>query len=570
MAHSTVTISDLRHWNALQKGEDGGHSTTTVESPTIGPQRHHPKIFFPTWDNIFIISSAFSLFVDPLICYIPFVVEENTCYLWDLQLMWTILALRSIGDLYYAMDVVVFLKRLRAKRSAKSSAGASSTKTNDDHLVTTLRNFIHKKPIRFFAILLRIWVALPFLQAILLTGWYTYWDNYMLISLIPFQYILRAYNLYKWLDRHANAETVTRRFLKAILDFLPFIIASHLYGSMWYFFAANTEIICWQDYICKHEQKCDIYIFVYSFYCDYSPQLKTEINITRVKLSCPVELPKNMTLFPHDYGIYLSALQSNMLTSRYLPRKILHCFWWGLRNLSSFGSNLQTSFSTEEIIFSIVISISGLILFLVYLNSRVQGFQKIAKQRRLKRKIKTKYSALIDQIFIMRLLRMDSLKKVAILGSIDEKVLKAISEHLKPVIYAEDEYIIREGEPLRKILFIRQGTALTYTTSKSGTSVCRCLEKNDLYGEELVVWALQSASFSELPICSTTLVSQSKVNAFSITANHLKSVIAEFWWHLRRELPHSQVEYFAASSMQAAWRRHHAKKLRDQPAGTNN
>ncbi|CAN6699239.1 unnamed protein product [Malus baccata var. baccata] len=236
MAHSTVTISDLGHWNALQMGEDGGHrSTTTAESPTIEPQRHQPKIFFPTWDTIFIISSAFSLFVDPLICYIPVIVEEDTCFFWDPPLMWTFLALRSIGDLYYAMDIVVFLKRLRAKRSAKSSAGASSTKTNDDRLVTTLRNFIHKKPIRFLAFLLRIWVALPFLQAILLIGHYTTLDNSKLVSLIPFQYILRAYNLYKWLDRRANAETVTRRFLKAILDFLPFIIASHVSSNLHYF-----------------------------------------------------------------------------------------------------------------------------------------------------------------------------------------------------------------------------------------------------------------------------------------------------------------------------------------------
>ncbi|KAM1173820.1 hypothetical protein FF1_026456 [Malus domestica] len=484
--------------------------------------------------------------------------------------MWTFLALRSIGDLFYYMDIVVFLKRFRTKLSAKSSAGAASTKANDDHLVTALHNFIHKKPIRFFAILLRIWVALPFLQAILLIGKYTYFDNSTLISLIPFQYILRAYNLYEWLYRRANVETVTRRLLKAMLDFLPFIIASHLYGSMWYFFAVDQEIICWQDYICTHEKICDRDTVDYYFYCsNYTQQNNDDINLPRLKLSCPVELPKNMTSFPHDFGIFLPALQSNMSTSRNFFKKILHCFWWGLRNLSSFGSNLQTSFSTEENIFSILISISGLILFLVYLNSRVQGFQKMAEQRRLRQKMKTKYPVLIEQIFSMHLLRMASLKKVPILGSIDEKVLKAISEHLKPVTYTEDEYIIREGEPLRKMLFIRQGSALTYTTSKGGTSVCKCLEKNDLHGEELVIWAFKSASFSELPICGTTLVSQSKVQAFSITANHLKSVVAEFWWHFRRELPHSQLEYFAASSIQAAWRRHHAKMLSDQPAGTN-
>ncbi|KAB2619716.1 cyclic nucleotide-gated ion channel 1-like [Pyrus ussuriensis x Pyrus communis] len=561
----------------LEEGEaskqDGGHrSRTTKEWPTIEPQRHQEQIFFPTWDIIFIVSSAFSLFVDPLICYIPVIVEKDTCYFWDKRLMWTILAFRSIGDLFYAMDIVVFLKRFRAKRSAKSSAGASSTKTIDDHHVTTLHDFIHKKSVSHLAILPRIWVALPFQQAILLAaGNFTYFDGTMLIFVIPFQYTQRAYNLYKWLDRRANVRTGIRRLFKAMLDFLPFIIASHLYGSMWYIFAANRKIVCWQEYICKHENICDRGRVLYFFFCGYSCQKNNEtISIPRLKLSCSVELPKNMTSFPFDYGIFLSALQSNMTRSRDLPKKVLHCFWWGLRNLSSAGSNLETSFDTGEIIFSVVISISGLVLFLVYLNSRVQASEKIAEHRRL-RKTEAEYLVLMEQRPIMRRLCMNSLKKVPILGSIDGNVLKAISEHLKTVIYTEDVYIIREGEPLRKMLFIRRGTALTYTTSKGATSVCKCLEKNDFYGEELLIWALKSASFSELPICTTTLVSESKVEAFSITASRLKSVVAEFWWHFRRELPHSQVEYFAASSIQAAWRRRYAKRhIRHQLAGKNN
>ncbi|KAM2723258.1 hypothetical protein EV1_026252 [Malus domestica] len=515
MADSIVTLSDLgQSSNTL----DGGHRSITTEKwPKIGPQRHQSKIFFPTWDIIFVVSSAFSLFVDPLICYIPFVVEKDACFLWDLQLMWIFLALRSIGDLFYYMDIVVFLKRFHTERSAKSSTWAYA-KSIDDRLVTTVRNFIHKKPIRFLAILGRIWVALPFLQALLLIGRYTYFDNSKLVSVIPFQYILRAYNHYKWLDRRANIETVPRRFLKAILDFLPFIIASHLYGSLWYFFAVDRKIICWQDYICKHGQICDYHI--YSFYCGPTSQTYNgRINIPSLKLSCSCseELPCNRT---SKYGIYVSALQSNLSTSKYLPRKMLQCFWWGLRNLSSFGSNLETSFDTAQIIFSAVISISGVILFLVYLNSRVQ---------------------------------------VPIIGSIDEKGLKAISERLKPVIYNADVYIIREGEPLRKMLFIWRGATLTYTTTKGATNVCKCLEKNDFYGEQLVIWALKSATFSELPICTTTLVSQSKVEAFSITANDLKSVVSKFWLHFRRDLPHSQVECFAASSIQVAWRRYHSK-----------
>ncbi|KAM2099101.1 hypothetical protein ACFX1T_026443 [Malus domestica] len=554
MADSIVTLSDLgQSSNTL----DGGHRSITTEKwPKIGPQRHQSKIFFPTWDIIFVVSSAFSLFVDPLICYIPFVVEKDACFLWDLQLMWIFLALRSIGDLFYYMDIVVFLKRFHTERSAKSSTWAYA-KSIDDRLVTTVRNFIHKKPIRFLAILGRIWVALPFLQALLLIGRYTYFDNSKLVSVIPFQYILRAYNHYKWLDRRANIETVPRRFLKAILDFLPFIIASHLYGSLWYFFAVDRKIICWQDYICKHGQICDYHI--YSFYCGPTSQTYNgRINIPSLKLSCSCseESPCNRT---SKYGIYVSALQSNLSTSKYLPRKMLQCFWWGLRNLSSFGSNLETSFDTAQIIFSAVISISGVILFLVYLNSRVQWYQKAAERRILRKKKEKTYPALIEQTLIMPCHCVDSLKKVPIIGSIDEKGLKAISERLKPVIYNADVYIIREGEPLRKMLFIWRGTTLTYTTTKGATNVCKCLEKNDFYGEQLVIWALKSATFSELPICTTTLVSQSKVEAFSITANDLKSVVAKFWLHFRRDLPHSQVECFAASSIQVAWRRYHAK-----------
>lgn len=149
------------------------------------------------------------------------------------------------------------------------------------------------------------------------------------------------------------------------------------------------------------------------------------------------------------------------------------------------------------------------------------------------------------------------------LKSIDEKMLQAICEHLKLVTYGEDIYIIREGEPLRKMFFITQGTALTYTTIKGGTNVCKCLEKSDFYGEKLLNWAFKFGSFSELPISPMTVVSQTKVQAFSIRANHLKSVVAQFWWRFQKELPRSQLEHFAASCLQKYWR-HHIKLTKIQ------
>ncbi|XP_021807148.1 cyclic nucleotide-gated ion channel 1-like [Prunus avium] len=348
------------------------------------------------------------------------------------------------------------------------------------------------------------------MEAIILTGQLTNFGNIYgyLFYLIPIQYTLRAYNLYRWLDRHAKIKTAVKRFLKSTLDFLPFILTAHLFGALWYYFAVDRKIVCWKEHTC-------------------------------------------------DFGIYLYAFQSNMTSSRNLPVKMLQCIWWGLRNLSSFGSNLQTSFFRDEIIFSIVISISGLALFLVYLNSRVQGSKKVSDHLKLQQKIETIYADIIEKM--RKMCCLASLKKVSLLESTDDKVLQAICQYLKPVTYGEDVYIIREGEPLRKMLFITGGTALTYTPIKGGTNVCKCLEKSDFYGEELLNWAFKSCVFSELPISTTTLMSQTKVEAFSIRANNLKSIVAQFWFDYRMELPRSQLEHFAASYIQALWRRRCAK-----------
>ncbi|CAL8171983.1 unnamed protein product [Prunus armeniaca] len=302
-------------------------------------QNHRSK-----WDMTFAASSAFAVFIDPLICYAPVLINDSVCCYWD--------------QTSHAEPFATSWTRI---------IGGPHTK------ICKILN--GKKTLRFLRILPRICAALPILQAVILTGKYTSVEKTNFFYLIPIQYTVRAIRLYRRLNRSSNIETSVRRLLKAILDFLPFILAAH----------------------------------------------------------------------------------------------------------------------------------------------------------------------------------------VPLLENTDEKALKAICNHLKPVTYGQDVYIIREGEPLRKMLFITRGTALTYKTFKGGTNVCKCLEKSDFYGEELLNWAFKSGTFSELPISPTTVVSQTKVQAFSLRANHLKSVVDQFWWRFQRELPHSQLEHFAASSLQAFWCRRRAK-----------
>ncbi|KAL6130951.1 hypothetical protein ACLB2K_069329 [Fragaria x ananassa] len=352
------------------------------------------------------------------------------------------------------------------------------------------------------------------------------------------------------------------------------------------------------------------------------------INTTHVQELCPTK-DADPKIF--DFGIYLYAVQSNVTCSSLLSQKISLSFWWALRNLSSFGSNLYTSKDTLEILFSVVISICGMALFLVYLNARVQESQSGSNQHKLKEKkqmmkpnidlwlskndlshvkittknskdlkttmkkktLKTVIIENIDKLEenkdidlqniinvlpikfkknITRLLCLASLTKVPTLANLNAKMLKLICEHLKPVIYTEDNYIVQEGKPLGMMLFITQGLAWSYTTehinggqTSLDSSSNEWLKKGDFYGEVLLNWAFKSPSFSALPISTRTVMSQEKVEAFTLRASDLKSIVCKFWWHFTRELEQVELEQWenaAASSIQGAWRNRLAKARR--------
>ncbi|XP_050261016.1 cyclic nucleotide-gated ion channel 1-like [Quercus robur] len=70
-----------------------------------------------------------------------------------------------------------------------------------------------------------------------------------------------------------------------------------------------------------------------------------------------------------DFEVYLDAHQSDILESKNIPQKIFYCFCWGMRNLSSFGSNLQISNDVMENCFVLCITIFGLLLFLYYMGN---------------------------------------------------------------------------------------------------------------------------------------------------------------------------------------------------------
>ncbi|XP_030936079.1 cyclic nucleotide-gated ion channel 1-like [Quercus lobata] len=128
-------------------------------------------------------------------------------------------------------------------------------------------------------------------------------------------------------------------------------------GAFWYFFSIQRETACWH-LVCGNRSGCGN-----SFSC---ANTDSSVNSTLLHESCPVNAPNTTKFY---FGIFLEALQSGIAQSSNLPQKLFYCFWWGLRNLSSFGQGLQTSNYLWESCFSIFISILGLLLFLYFLEN---------------------------------------------------------------------------------------------------------------------------------------------------------------------------------------------------------
>lgn len=153
----------------------------------------------------------------------------------------------------------------------------------------------------------------------------------------------------------------------------------------------------------------------------------------------------------------------------------------------------------------------------------------------------------------------------------DEQLLDALCDRLKPVLYTEDSYIVREGDPVDEMLFVMRGKLLTVTTNGGRTGFFNSdyLKAGDFCGEELLTWALDPHCSSNLPISTRTVQALSEVEAFALMADDLKFVASQFRRLHSKQLRHTfrfysqQWRTWAACFIQAAWRRYRRKKLEE-------
>ncbi|KOM50666.1 hypothetical protein LR48_Vigan08g149300 [Vigna angularis] len=157
---------------------------------------------------------------------------------------------------------------------------------------------------------------------------------------------------------------------------------------------------------------------------------------------------------------------------------------------------------------------------------------------------------------------------VPLFDQMDERMLDAICERLKPALCTENTYLVREGDPVNETLFIIRGHLDSYTTNGGRTGFfnsCR-IGPGDFCGEELLTWALGPRPSFILPSSTRTVKAISEVEAFALIAEDLKFVASQFRRLHSKQLRHKfrfyshQWRTWAACFIQAAWRRYKKRK----------
>ncbi|KAJ4832607.1 putative cyclic nucleotide-gated ion channel 5 [Turnera subulata] len=597
----------------IRKGSEGlksiGRSLRFGVSRAVFPEDlkvSEKKIFDPQdkllqlCNKLFVISCILAVSVDPLFFYLPVFNDTANCLGIDRKLAITATTLRTIIDAFYLIRMALQFRTAYIKPSSRVFGRGE--------LVIDSGQIAKRYLLRYFFV--DFLSILPLPQIVVWrflarsNGSDVLATKQALLFIVLLQYIprfVRIVPLTSELKRTAGVFAETA-WAGAAYYLLLYMLASHIVGAFWYLLAVERMDTCWQERACTDAVHCKK-DFLYCGNQDmngYGAWGNISDNILERNCSAAED-------GPFDYGIYLSALTSNIVSSKKFISKYCFCLWWGLQNLSTLGQGLQTSTYPGEVIFSIALAIFGLILFALLIGNMQTYLQSLTirlEEMRVKRRDSEQWMhhRLLPQDLRERVRRYDQYKwletrgvdeenlvqslpkdlrrdikrhlclalvrRVPLFENMDERLLDAICERLKPCLFTENTYIVREGDPVDEMLFIIRGRLESVTTDggRSGFFNRGWLKEGDFCGEELLTWALDPKSGVNLPSSTRTVKALTEVEAFALIAEELKFVASQFRRLHSRQVQHTfrfysqQWRTWAACFIQAAWRRYSKRK----------
>ncbi|KAK9699319.1 hypothetical protein RND81_08G166900 [Saponaria officinalis] len=557
--------------------------------------------FLQLWNKLFVASCIFSVFVDPFFFYLPIVNPDPYCLGIDRKLAASATTVRTIIDAFYLIRMAL---QFRTAFIAPSSRVFGRGELVIDPAQIAKRYLQSYFIIDFLAVLplpqIVIWSYLHRMQ-----GSDVYATKQALLLIVLLQYIprfARIIPLFSELKRTSGVFAETA-WAGAAYYLLLYMLCSHIVGAFWYLVGMERNDTCWQRTCKSNKEQCSEDFL----YCGIK-QKQGYSNWTSISKSVLNAACNGTDTSPFDFGIFGQALSSGIFASSSFVSKYCYCLWWGLQNLSTLGQGLQTSTFPGEVIFSIALAIFGLILFALLIGNMQTYLQSLTirlEEMRVKRRDSEQWMhhRLLPQELRERVRRYDQYKwletrgvdeenlvsslpkdlrrdikrhlclalvrRVPLFDNMDERLLDAICERLKPSLYTENTYILREGDPVDEMLFIIRGRLESETTDggRSGFLNRSFLKEGAFCGDELLTWALDPKSGSNLPSSTRTVKAITEVEAFALEAEELKYVASQFRRLHSRQVQHTfrfysqQWRTWAARFIQAAWRRFVKRKM---------
>ncbi|CAH1419193.1 unnamed protein product [Lactuca virosa] len=532
--------------------------------------------FISRWNHMFLITCLMALFVDPLYFLVPEISKEKYCMRSDYGFAAIITVWRSLIDVISFIHI--FIKFRTAYIAPNSRVFGRGDLVMDPRKIA-LRYLRTGFSVDFAAALplpqLFIWFVIPAVRSPTAAH-----ANHSISLVIILQYIPRLFVIFPLNQRITKTTGVIAKtaWAGAAYYIMLYMLASH----------------------CRLLELHGIYWL-----------LRGNIHVGKknVLANCISEnSPINFT-----FGMYGPAFAEGVTSAPFFE-KYFFCFWFGLKSLSSYGQNLETSTSTGETLFGCGVCLGGLVIFCLlignmqtYLQSTTARLEEWRVKRRdteewmrhrqlppdlqdkIRRFVQYKWLATrgVDEEDILRALPLDLRRQIqrhlclALVRRVpffsqmdDDQLLHVICEHLVQSLSTKGQYLVREGDPVNEMTFVIRGQLESSTTNggRSGFYNSITLKAGDFCGEELLTWVLTPDSNVNLPSSTRTVKALNEVEAFALRAEDLRFVAKQFKRLHSKKLQHAfryyshQWRTWGACYIQAAWRRHKRKKLADELA----
>ncbi|XP_028759376.1 cyclic nucleotide-gated ion channel 2-like [Neltuma alba] len=584
----------------IQNRTARSNPTTTPKSGPFGRVIDPRSKRVQSWNRALLLSRGMALAIDPLFFYALSIGREGRpCLYMDEKLAVIVTVLRTCVD---AMHVFHVWLQLRMACVSKESLVLGCGKLVWDaraiakHYLGSFRRFWFDAFVIFPIPQAVFWLVLPKLIReerikLIVT---------ILLLIFLFQFLPKVYHSIILMRR---MKKVTGYIFGTIwwgfgLNLIAYLIASHVTGGCWYVLAIQRVASCLQRQ-CESSPGCSLPLSCSEEVC-YQHLLRKSTLENLCHGNSTVVVRKTLCLDfegPFKYGIYQWAIP--VISSNSLAVKILYPIFWGLMALSTFGNVLEPTSHWLEVIFSICIVLSGLLLFTLLIgNIQVFLLAVMAKKRKMqlrrrdmewwmrRRQLPSHLRQRVrhferhrwaamggeDEMELIkglpeglrrdikRFLCLDLIKQVPLFHNLDDLILDNICDRVKPLIFSKDEKIIREGDPVTRMVFIVRGRIKRIQSLSKGVIATSNLEGGGFLGDELLSWCLRRPFMDRLPASSAAFVCVESTEAFGLSAEHLKYITDHFRYKFANERLKRTARYYssnwrtwAAVNIQLAW-----------------